>query len=338
MSQNDFNLANQGFPSMRSDINSALQALASNSSGDTAPATPYANQFWYETDTNILHIRDEANAAWLDLMVINGTTGSPSFNSGNVAFDTNTLFVDATNNRVGVGTASPAGALHARFDAGVGDGYTGKYIFQTVDQRLTIGTFWQAGVGQHARIQSSTEVGIAQSLLLNPDGGSVIIGGQTLLMPTSSALTTLSGSSVDFTGIPSTARRVTVSFNALSTTGTNVPLIQLGDAGGIETSGYTGAVGVLVNAAASQVTNFSSGVSLSTTSTAASVYQGSVTFDLMDATTNRWAVSGTAGRSDAFVFVSYGGSKALSQTLTQVRLTTNSADTFDGGTATVSWE
>jgi hypothetical protein len=84
MSQNDFNLANQGFPSMRADINSALQALASNSSGTTAPATPYANQFWYETDTNILYIRDEANTAWLALMVIDGTTGSPSFNSGNV--------------------------------------------------------------------------------------------------------------------------------------------------------------------------------------------------------------------------------------------------------------
>ena len=95
MSQNDFNIANQGFPSFRSDLNSALQALASLSSGDTAPATTYANQLWYETDTNTLYIRDEANSAWLALMVIDQATGSPSFMAGNV----------------GVGTSSPSEPL-----------------------------------------------------------------------------------------------------------------------------------------------------------------------------------------------------------------------------------
>lgn len=106
MSQNDFNLANQGFPSMRADINSALQALASNSSGDTSPATTYPSQFWYETDTNILHIRNENDTTWLDLMVINDTTGSPSFNSGNV----------------GIGTTSPATALQVNGQASFSDG------------------------------------------------------------------------------------------------------------------------------------------------------------------------------------------------------------------------
>jgi hypothetical protein len=111
MSQNDFDIANQGFAAFRADLNLALKALASLSSGSAEPATTYANQLWYETDTNILHIRNEADSAWLDLMVIDGATGSPSFNSGNVAFDTNTLFVDAANNRVGVGTTTPTVAL-----------------------------------------------------------------------------------------------------------------------------------------------------------------------------------------------------------------------------------
>ena len=93
--------------------------------------------------------------------------------------------IDASGN-VGIGTASPAGRLHARFDAGAGDGFTGRYIFQTTDQRLTIGTYWQSGVGQNARIQSSTDSGVAQALLLNPDGGNVGIGtsgpGQRLVV------------------------------------------------------------------------------------------------------------------------------------------------------------
>ena len=67
MSQNDFNLANQGFPSMRSDMNSALQALATNSSGATAPSTTYAYQYWYDTTTNILKMRNAANSAWINI-------------------------------------------------------------------------------------------------------------------------------------------------------------------------------------------------------------------------------------------------------------------------------
>jgi hypothetical protein len=66
MSQNDFNLANQGFPSMRADINSALQALATNSSGSTGPSTTYAYQWWYDTTADILKVRNAANSAWID--------------------------------------------------------------------------------------------------------------------------------------------------------------------------------------------------------------------------------------------------------------------------------
>ena len=81
MSQNDFNLANQGFPSMRSDMNSALQALASNSSGATAPPTTYPYQWWYDETTDILKVRDAANAAWIDFATFDQGAGSWSFTS-----------------------------------------------------------------------------------------------------------------------------------------------------------------------------------------------------------------------------------------------------------------
>ena len=67
MSQNDFTIANQTFPNTRADINSALQALASTSSGGSAPSTTFANQFFYNTTSNLLQIRNEANDAFITI-------------------------------------------------------------------------------------------------------------------------------------------------------------------------------------------------------------------------------------------------------------------------------
>ena len=67
MSQHDFNIANQGFPATRADINNAFAAIASTSSGATAPSTTFANQFWYDTANNLLMFRNEADSAWITL-------------------------------------------------------------------------------------------------------------------------------------------------------------------------------------------------------------------------------------------------------------------------------
>lgn len=73
MSQHDFVIANQTASSARTDINNALQALASCNSGTSAPTTTYANMFWYETDTNILKMRNEADDAWINLLYVDQT-------------------------------------------------------------------------------------------------------------------------------------------------------------------------------------------------------------------------------------------------------------------------
>tara|TARA_R110001599_G_scaffold348090_1_gene574978 strand:- start:294 stop:983 length:690 start_codon:yes stop_codon:yes gene_type:complete len=67
MSQHDLNIANQTAPATRSDINSALQALGSNNSGSSAPSVTYANMHWYDTSTNILKQRSEADDAWISI-------------------------------------------------------------------------------------------------------------------------------------------------------------------------------------------------------------------------------------------------------------------------------
>ena len=73
MSQHDFSIANQAANPARLDINSGLQALASNSSGSSAPSTPYANQWWYDSTNNIMYIRNEANDAWIKVADIDQT-------------------------------------------------------------------------------------------------------------------------------------------------------------------------------------------------------------------------------------------------------------------------
>jgi len=71
MSQHDFEIANQTAANARTDINNALQALASSSSGNSAPSTTYANQLWYDSSNNLLKIRNEANSAWITLGEVN---------------------------------------------------------------------------------------------------------------------------------------------------------------------------------------------------------------------------------------------------------------------------
>ena len=67
MSQNDLVIANQTFPATRADINNALQSLGSTNSGATEPSTTYANMMWYDTSSNILKMRAEANDAWINV-------------------------------------------------------------------------------------------------------------------------------------------------------------------------------------------------------------------------------------------------------------------------------
>jgi len=79
MSQNDFIINNQGFPATRSDINSALQALASSSSGTSEPPVTYPNQPWYDETNNILKMRNSANNGWIDLATFDQVGDTASF-------------------------------------------------------------------------------------------------------------------------------------------------------------------------------------------------------------------------------------------------------------------
>ena len=91
MSQNDYTIANQSASNARADINNALQALASCSSGSSAPSTTYANMLWYDTNTNILKMRSEADDAWISLNYLN-----QSANTNNILDNTQVVNTGGT--------------------------------------------------------------------------------------------------------------------------------------------------------------------------------------------------------------------------------------------------
>ena len=65
MATHDYNIANQGFPAFRSDLNNALSAIVSNNSNSSAPSTTYAYQWWYDVSTTTLKFRNADNDAWI---------------------------------------------------------------------------------------------------------------------------------------------------------------------------------------------------------------------------------------------------------------------------------
>jgi hypothetical protein len=77
MSQNDMVIANQTAALARADINSALQALASNSLGTSAPSTTYAGQWWYDSSAAILKLRNSADSAWIDVGIFSSGSFVP---------------------------------------------------------------------------------------------------------------------------------------------------------------------------------------------------------------------------------------------------------------------
>lgn len=72
MAQHDYIIANGTGASVRSDINGALAAIASNNSSASEPGTTYAYQWWADTTANILKLRNGSNTGWISIAAIAG--------------------------------------------------------------------------------------------------------------------------------------------------------------------------------------------------------------------------------------------------------------------------
>ncbi len=144
------------------------------------------------------------------------------------------------------------------------------------------------------------------------------------------AQATTSGTAFDFTGVPSWVTKIYVAFNAVSLTAADDWLVQIGDAGGIETTAYASASHRAAAAASSSTSGF-------LVDSNSSGYGCNGVMILVNVSGNIWVASHSAGLSTTETVVG-GGVKTLSDTLTQVRLTRSAAATFDAGSVTIIYE
>jgi len=146
------------------------------------------------------------------------------------------------------------------------------------------------------------------------------------------AVATTSGTSIDFTGIPADVKRVTILLNEFSISGTSQPIIQIGDSGGIEATGYASTVSRLGASSGTQSTGFI----LTETTNATILMTGVIDISLISG--SLWVQSGNMVLQGSGCAVG-AGVKTLTGTLDRVRLTTlGGADTFDAGSMNISWE
>jgi hypothetical protein len=163
--------------------------------------------------------------------------------------------------------------------------------------------------------------------------------GRASALVSGTTVASTSGTSIDFTGIPSWVKRITVIFDGVSTNGTSPVRLQIGISSGIVASGYAGSSGAIAVSTAGGIQTGVAGWDFNDSNTAAATRFGVITLALLNNTANTWCIFGGYGQGNAVLFSAIGGAKSLSGTLDRVRITTvNGTDTFDAGSINILYE
>jgi len=193
-------------------------------------------------------------------------------------------------------------------------------------------------------INASTTVGLVStadltgSLLLQANGTTKFTADSTGAygqVISGTAVATTSGTSIDFTSLPTWVKRITVMLAGVSTNGSSSHILQIGDSGGIENTSYVGSA--LTSGGSGGA--FTTGYGLTKDTGSTSLTTGVAVIALLNSSTNLWAYSFCGAYPNDNTMVWGGGYKALSAVLDRVRLTTvNGTDTFDAGSINILYE
>jgi hypothetical protein len=269
-------------------------------------------------------------------------TSEAVFNDGGTDYDfrvegdtnANLLFVDASTDRVGIGTNSPATRLDVDGDITIRS--QGDLRFGDSDNSNWVALQAPATVASNVTWTLPTADGSADQSIVTDGSGALSFAARSRLVSGTSVAST-SGTSIDFTGIPSWVKRITVMFSGVSTNGTSLKLVQIGS-GSFTTTGYVSASAYIAGQAGFSATSSTNGFII-ISGDAADNLMGTMTINLL--TGNTYVSSHSFGDSLGTYISGYmgGGNVTLSSTLDRIRITTvNGTDTFDAGTINIMYE
>jgi hypothetical protein len=395
MPQGDLVVANQSGAAFRSDVNAQLLALGTLQSGAAQPSTTYAYQWWADTTTGLLKIRNAANNAWitigtladanLGLLSLAGGTLTGALlvdDSGTAALpaiafdgDTNTGIFSPGADQFGIATNGVERVEFGNTEVVFNDGGADVDFRVEGDTKLTCfkvdagadtvsidGTqqlanrtplrFGDSDNSHYVALRSpatvaanitwdlpATDGTASQAITTN---GSSVLGWSTVLtqgtaITAGTSVASTSGTSIDFTGIPSWVKRVTVMFSGVSTNGTSFITVRLGSGGTPQSTGYLVSSSSIGNGGAPATNNTTSGFGLYTNSASYAV-SGQIVFSNLSG--NTWVGAANANYSNIIAATMLtAGMVALSGTLDRIRITTvNGSDTFDAGSINILYE
>jgi hypothetical protein len=355
MAQHDYIIENQSGAAFRADLNNGLAAIVSQNSGTNQPSTTYAYQWWADTTTGLLKLRNAANSAWITI----GTLADVNLGLLSLAGGTLTGALLADDS----GTAAlPAIAFDGDPNTGIFRAGADQLGIATNGvERVEFGTsevvFNDGGADVDFRVEGDTKAnlfkvdagadtviidgltypsadGTADQALVTNGSGVLSFASRSRLISGTSVAST-SGTSIDFTGIPSWVKRVTVMFSGVSTNGTSQLQVQIGS-GSVTTSSYSSYAAQISNATNPSANSVTSGFHIFVQS-ASAVRHGRMI--LANITGNVWVADHVIGEPGAGSVNSGGGNVALSDTLDRIRITTvNGTDTFDAGSINILYE